>query len=220
MSNNSFAGISFGNKSKAIDEMREKYTCHKWNNPITMALDSDCEVKVAPAKSNNVRVQGILAGGMRKSSTKVFIKYWAASPPTWGMGFAGSGLPYSNESIAFDNTPNKGVMPSNGLEFSFEIRYPNSYYTEGGSTKVLPEVQLRFVNATGEPLSKIHRIPVGNDIPYRSLTWPRQRDWNEGPMFYDNPDIPIVDQSTLLMMNRYPEDGKEYPHFWGTRYTR
>lgn len=219
MSDNSFAGLTFGNNPREIDEMREKYICQKWNDPIKMTLDKDCEVTVYAdsIRRKNIKVKGNLLGNL-KGARNIMVKYWAAAPPTWGLGLDGSGLPFANEQMAFDHTVNRGVIQPKGLEFSFELIYPNSYYTNMGIKKVLPEVNIRFVSATGEALSKVHTIPIGPDVPYRSLTIPRQRDWNEGPLWY-TPHVPIVDQSTLLVENKYPQDGQEYPHFWGTRYT-
>ena len=42
------------------------------------------------------------------ASGKLF--YWAAAPPTYGTSISGSGMPYPNPVVAFDITPNKGVV--------------------------------------------------------------------------------------------------------------
>ena len=57
------------------------------------------------------------------------VSYWASQSSQTGYSFSGSGLPYPNEDIAFNGTPNKGVtMTDNVGEFTVQITKPNSYY--------------------------------------------------------------------------------------------
>jgi hypothetical protein len=61
------------------------------------------------------------------------IRYLAASPPDFMTNFTGSGLPFPNEHISFERTPNQGsvkVDPSSASpKVTIRILTPNAYYT-------------------------------------------------------------------------------------------
>ena len=59
--------------------------------------------------NGKVTIQGRVTGLGPQPQT---IHWLAAAPVTRGIGFAGSGAPYPNRDIAFENTPHKGVIES------------------------------------------------------------------------------------------------------------
>jgi hypothetical protein len=68
------------------------------------------------------------------------LKYLAAAPSDIRQSRAGSGLPFPNPKIAYDNTPNKGEVQIRDGQFEFQLVYPAAYYIENGSTLVAPHV--------------------------------------------------------------------------------
>ena len=71
---------------------------------------------------NNVENPNYLLTGTVPSSASMntTVNFWAASPPDRMTTFAGSGLPFANPEMAFENTPNKGAVRA--VDGSFEIR--------------------------------------------------------------------------------------------------
>ena len=94
-----------------------------------------------------------------------FIIYEAASPAESRYSYAGSGLPFPNPDIAFQDTPNKGKVMLNDLnEFNFKLKQPNSFYIYGGQNLLKPHVNIYFPDK-----SKV-RLELGDSIPNKSLT--------------------------------------------------
>jgi hypothetical protein len=63
----------------------------------------------------------------------------AANPPDNLSNYSGNALPFPCFDIAFDNTINKYMIPSNGY-FNTVFKYPNSYYKSDGRTKVISPI--------------------------------------------------------------------------------
>lgn len=92
------------------------------------------------------------------------LRYLAAAPPDFRDSYAGSGLPFPNETIAYDNTQNKGKVDIKDGKFEFRLAYPNSYYINGGSTMVKPHVNIVVDD------SEVVDVKLGEPlIPNRSL---------------------------------------------------
>ena len=82
--------------------------------------ESICEGEIKAQENGNILVKG----NLKNNKLNVKIKYWAANPPEFNYSFSGSGLPFPNEDVAFDNTPNRGaviIKPDNS--FSFKVKY-------------------------------------------------------------------------------------------------
>lgn len=141
------------------------------------------------------------------------IMYIAASPPDHRTSFSGSGLPFPNMQMAFENTPNYGhVMVDQNKKFEIDIAYPNSFYAALGTIKVGPRVYLMY-KSNGVPKQAF--IELGAGIPYRSLTYPVARTQ---AMFYDNLyNLPVRTQEQILYDSSYPSIDKEHDNFWGLR---
>ena len=64
----------------------------------------------------------IVKGHINTKTPNATILFWAANPPTYLIGYTGSGLPYPNKKVAFENTTNKGIVqPTEDGSFSFKI---------------------------------------------------------------------------------------------------
>jgi hypothetical protein len=95
------------------------------------------------------------------------ISWKASAPVTRGIGFAGSGLPYPNKDIAYENTPNKGTVESIDGSFSIQLNgIPAGYYSGLGSIYVPPVVEFLSVLNDGKQFQSTLWI---NDtaVPYR-----------------------------------------------------
>lgn len=216
-SNNSFGGINFSDpNSKNIFEDHNNKMCQKWKT-INKSLEI-CDVVIMKNDNNVFMVNGSLNGSLNLLSNveKLYIKYWASNAPTYSQSFSGSGLPYPNEDVAFQNSPNVGVVPVINGKFSFSLSYPNSYYENMGTVYVPPQVKVKVCNNTNIAVSKIQQINLGEGIPFRTLSWSPKRDWNKGPMFYCNNNLPVRTQYQILVDSAYPTVNNVPKNFWGS----
>ena len=215
MSDNAFAGISTGLDTEDIFKYRDEHMCEKWTS-----VEKDigpCKVEIYGNPYGNVFINGNMKDILKEINLKndVFVKYWAANKPTYSCSYAGSGLPFPNEFVAFQNQDNSGVVKSKNGSFHFKLHYPNSYYKHMGKVYVEPQVKLQFCSEDNVNLTGVHVVTLGNGIPFRSLTFPRKRDWLKGPMFYCNNNLPVRTQAQILKDSAYPCVNKEPANFWG-----
>ena len=126
----------------------------------------------------------IVKAKIQSKTTNPIVQYWAPNPPTLGSSFSGSGLPFPNPEIAFQNTPNIGAVQANNREFQCKIFYPNSYYVGLGSVYKKPHIVLKVCEPGNE--STIQSINLGSGIPYRLLTYPNERS---NPYFYSRRNL-------------------------------
>jgi hypothetical protein len=56
---------------------------------------------------------------------------------------------------------------------------------------------------------------LGDGIPFRSLVDTKKRDWNSGPLFYCNNNLPVRSQYQILLDSGYPAVNKVPDNFWG-----
>tara|TARA_B100000575_G_scaffold294356_1_gene309755 strand:+ start:6659 stop:7240 length:582 start_codon:yes stop_codon:yes gene_type:complete len=173
----------------------------------------NCEGIVLDSGDGEYIVKGYTFSGNKSNTT---VMYWAANPPTYTTSFSGSGLPYPNPDIAFENTPNRGAVKTNDGSFEFRVRYPNSFYVGLGSKYVEPNVYIKICN--GEKNNKIHTITLGHGIPFRMMTYPpttpnvRPRN---GPEFYAGRDkLPHRTQEQILRDSGYPTNNSMPDNFW------
>jgi hypothetical protein len=71
------------------------------------------------------------------------------------------------------------------------------------------------VNKDNKNLSIVEVINLGEGIPFRTLTWPVQRDWNKGALFYKVDGLPVRTQNQILLDSAYPIVNKMPANFWG-----
>ena len=136
------------------------------------------------------------------------VLYWAANPPDHRASFSGSGLPFPNAEVAFENTPNRGAVKAVGGHFTFNITFPNSYYIGLGSKLVEPSVHYQV-----EGESKVHTLKLKDSgIPYRSI--PERKN----VMFYAGKEqLPLRSQEQMIREHRYPTKNRYYKNFWGSK---
>jgi hypothetical protein len=207
MSNNNFAGISFGYDADKIFKERDANMCSRWK--VSQVNFRDTTVNVHYNSDGNFIVEG------KARDDVEFVKYWAASPPTYSLSFSGSGLPYPNESIALDKTPNQGVAHVKNGFFQFPLEYPNSYYDEFLRKYVPPQVKFMYVDRNGDNKGDVYVANLGDGIPFRSLVDTKKRNWNAGPLFYCNNNLPVRSQYQILLDSGYPAVNKVPDNFWG-----
>ena len=124
-----------------------------------------------------VSIKGAVANSGKYDSMQLI----APSPATRGVSYAGSALPFPCPQIAFEGTPNKAEVPSNGL-FSAVFKYPNSYYSHDARTKVASSVFLVLQErGAGAPVFVRFELPDQNVL--RTLTHRPERNVL-GPTFY------------------------------------
>ena len=152
-----------------------------------------------------------VSGKVKSRTSNPTIIFWAANPPTYNTSFAGSGLPYPNPTVAYENCVNKGAVVAHNKEFNFKVHYPNSYYVGAGTVLVPPHVNFKIC----EPGStdKIFRINLGESIPFRTLTYPTNRS---SCLFYqDINGNEVLSQEMRIKKKSYPVENKTPSNFWG-----
>ena len=155
----------------------------------------------------------VFNGSVATKTGDATILYWAANPPNYMENFSGSGLPYPNPDIAFENTPNRGAVKISGGAFSFRVRYPNSYYVGLGTVLVEPCVHFKVCEKGTD--GTVHTIKLGHGVPFRMDTYPSKRD---SPLFYSGRDqLPIRTQEEILRSSGYPEKNTMPENHWGQK---
>ena len=210
-----FAGISTGNNSQPIFKYRDESMCNKWNTH-----DENykmCKFQVAKNPYGNLKVTGSIKDLLLKVSntTPVYAKYWASNKPTYIQSFSGSSIPFPNEKLAFEGSENKGLVKVVNNIFEIVLDFPNSYYTDFGTVLVPPQINIKFVDGNQEDISKVYSVKLGNSVPFRSQSWTKKRNWDDGPMFYSNPNLPVRTQEQILIDSAYPCTNQEPDNFWG-----
>ena len=147
------------------------------------------------------------------------IMWWAPAPPTYTTSYTGSGLPYPNPDVAYDNTPNRGMIKANNGNFEFRVRYPNSYYMGLGTVNNEPVCHVKICGEDTD--NKIHTVKLGNGIPFRMLTYPPLSLSGRGRsscMFYAGRDeLPVRTQEQICRDSGYPEENIMPKNFWGLK---
>jgi hypothetical protein len=215
-----FAGVSFGANTDLYMKEYEKKTCGRWNT--SDRVFETCDISVSTNETGCVLFEGSVKEPLRSklltSPGEIYVQFWAPSPPDYRTSFSGSGLPFPSEEFAFESSPNIGKVPlAIDGTFRLKLRYPNSYYKRLGAIYVQPSVKLLFRDNESNMIGKVVTVTLGEGIPFRTLSWPKNRNWNRGPMFYCNPGLPIRTQAQILMDSAYPTINKEPSNFWGLR---
>ena len=172
-----------------------------------------CQGTILYNGSGDLVVQGQLKNV--SPSSKLF--FWAAAPPTNGLSFSGSGMPYPDPSVAYDRTPNKGVVEVTNGNFSVNLKYPNAYYVGLGTLYVSPHINFKVCEAGREDV--YFTVPIDGGIPFRTLTYPAPPSKNprNSPMFYAMPEKGARSQESILRASAYPAVNVMPDDFWGDR---
>jgi hypothetical protein len=159
----------------------------------------------------------VLNGTLKTMSPVSKLYFWAAAPPTFGTSFSGSGMPYSSPEVAYDRTPNKGVVNTQNGNFTINMKYPNAYYTGLGSLYIPPHVNFKICE---DGKSDIYfSVQIDDGIPFRMLTYPAPptKKPRISPYFYLEPEKGARSQEAILRTSAYPETNTMPDNFWGDR---
>lgn len=159
----------------------------------------------------------IVRGKTKDNNPNNHIVFWAASPPDYITSYSGSGLPFPNPDVAFDNTPNKGSVKTNNGMFEFNLKYPNSYYTGLGTVYMPPHVNIKVCDENNN-CKEVVTIKLGDGVPFRMLTYPPPPGSAPrcSPMFYMGRDrLPVRTQEQICRDSGYPQVNRMPPNFWG-----
>ena len=161
-----------------------------------------------------------ISGTVQTTSNNPKIIYWAANPPGYLTSYSGSGLPFYNKQQAFENNNNTGIVVALNKEFSFKIKYPNSYYAGLGSVYVPPKLHIKICEE-GTDEGNVLSIDLSKGIPYRSLTYPPQQPDTRprnSPLFYlGGWELPVISQEQILRNSAYPSKNVMPANFWGMK---
>lgn len=208
---------SHGYDSSSVWTHVEKDMCPEYKTDY-VSFD-DCDTQCLQDNKGNLKINGSIKSHLMDFFTQeqMFIKYWASAPAVRGISFSGSGMPWANPEMAFKNTPNKGILPLISGRWQMQLIMPNAFYRHLGKTYEPPQVYFCFINSNGDKIGDTHRIRIATGIPYRSLDW-RMRNWNSGPLFYLNKQMPVVrTQEQILIDSSFPSNNKMANNFWGLK---
>lgn len=151
-------------------------------------------------------------------ATPIKVEWAAAAPVTRGISFAGSGQPYPNKEIAFQNTPNRGSFETTDGSFIIQMKdIPAGYYSGLGSIYVPPLVEF-IVKSVASPQKVATAVLWINDTaaPYRWLggspatSRPEpntEKSTGRAMYYFGREELPLFEnQETLLRARAYPGD--------------
>ena len=126
----------------------------------------------------------------------------AANPIDSMTTYAGSGLPFPCEDIAFENTPN--VLQLTSPNFQGVFKYPNSYYEYDNWTKIPPSI---FIVATRhDGTYKKWQQVLPDPLLLRSLN--HRPTFYKGPKYYSDKEyrVPMASaEATMRNIKVYKE---------------
>lgn len=128
-----------------------------------------------------------IIGNIKNPSNYRNIIITAPNPIDRMSNYSGSGLPFPNHEIAFENTPNLINVDSSG-KFENIFKYPNSFYMPDGINKIISSIFIMFTdndNNITKLQYKLHDINALRTLINRSS--------RKGPEFYGSKDyiLPI-----------------------------
>jgi hypothetical protein len=160
-----------------------------------------CKGQISMKNGDTISVKGQITIPFKNK----FMTYISSAPYDRRCSFSGSGLPFPNKEVAFQNNPNKGKIDISTGSFHFTLIRPNSFYENFDILKS-PVLRLTLDN-------KIVSIEIPNiQVAYRSLQYPSMR---KNALFY-NVKQPIRSQEKVLRDSEYMVY-KQAPNFWGLK---
>ena len=109
----------------------------------------------------------LVTGRVHTNKHNAIVEYIAASPADHRSSYAGSGLPFPNAEMAYENTPNRGAVKTTNGYFEIRISYPNAFYVEQGTKLLRPHLLIKTCEKDNEEITV---VPLGENIPDRTLT--------------------------------------------------
>ena len=119
----------------------------------------------------------------------------APNPINRMSSYSGSGLPYPNYEIAFENTPNIHKIEASGI-FDISFKYPNSFYMPDGINKIKPSIYFIFTTIDDKSFRLQYELRDIN--PLRTLI---NRNSRKNPEFYGAKDriLPIATAEKVML---------------------
>ena len=119
----------------------------------------------------------------------------ASNPINRMSNYSGSGLPYPNYEIAFENTPNIHKIETSGI-FNITFKYPNSFYMPDGINKIKPSIYFVFNTIDNKSFRLQYELQDINTL--RTLV---NRSSRKNPAFYGAKDnILPIDTAEKVML--------------------
>jgi hypothetical protein len=121
----------------------------------------------------------------------------APNPIDRMSNYSGSGLPFPNYEIAFENTPNIHDVDSSGV-FDISFKYPNSFYIPDGINKVKPSIFFIFTDNNDNSFRIQYELHDINAL--RTLV---NRSSRKNPEFYGAKDYILPIDTAEKVMYAY-----------------
>jgi len=151
----------------------------------------------------NVSIQNnskmLLEGYIKNPSQYNKMVVLASNPIDRMINYSGSGLPFPNEHIAFENTKNMFSVSGTGA-INTVFSYPNSFYSRNGKNKILPSIYIELVQGNNAPFQLQYELSDFNTL--RSLI---NRESRQGPEFYAKKDVILPIDTAENVMYAYAQ---------------
>ena len=124
-----------------IINIKYKEPVDKMQNNIFSMVEDNQLISIFINQDNlnkNINIINII-GNIKNPNTYKRMAIMSPNPIDTITSFSGKALPYPCEMIAFDNTPNFKKIGIDGI-INLQFKYPNSYYTPDGYTKIISPV--------------------------------------------------------------------------------
>ena len=121
----------------------------------------------------------------------------APNPIDRMSNYSGSGLPFPNYEIAFENTPNIHNIDSSG-NFDISFKYPNSFYIPDGINKIKPSLFFIFTDSNNNSFRIQYELHDINAL--RTLV---NRSSRKNPEFYGAKDYILPIDTAEKVMYAY-----------------
>ena len=121
----------------------------------------------------------------------------AANPIDRMTNYSGSGLPFPNYEIAFENTPNIHKVDSSGT-FNISFKYPNSFYMPDGINKIIPSIYFVITDASNNSFRIQYELR--DIVALRTLV---NRSSRKNPEFYAAKDYILPIDTAENVMHAY-----------------
>jgi hypothetical protein len=139
--------------------------------------------------SLNIKITGVIKNRQKYKNVLLL----APNPIDKTASYSGKGLPFPCADIAFEDTPNLHLVPSETI--NVEFKYPNSYYTVANKTKVISSIFFVLEPYDGE--KDFVRFELKDQYPLRTLV---NRESRTGPEFYAKKfEILPIDTAEVIM---------------------
>jgi hypothetical protein len=135
-----------------------------------------------------------LVGNVKNPNLYKNILIMAPNPIDRMSNYSGSGLPFPNNQIAFENTPNKQDITGSGI-INTEFTYPNSFYMPDGINKIVSSIFIQLTYNDGEVKHFYYKLHDINAL--RTLV---NRESRKNPEFYGAKDyiLPIATSENVM----------------------